>query len=790
MNQGDWATTTTVTGDTVAVKLRARKDADNWTVRSAEGLLTTVPETRLSPLSEPPFAFRFLSLASERTARSVRLCLLCREECEQAFECNACGQGWCSERCRDLALSAGHTSLCALQCTTATFKTPVSQGLRLITRSFPALPGGAGDVVRRICALGVFENSAGAYFTTNTPSRRAGFVNLQPLAALREFECDGDVVRGTQSTMREGLRMSVVCVSGMLEMRVCVPTLVLFAAYGGRMEMCEVQPLPTSRFVDHGIDRLKLDWRTSTFVVRVYDIVDGQVSTLLRSAKPVVLDAVWRAAMEEEFAAATEPGNVNLGATEWSPESCQLVDIDSVRTIEWRMRAASTEEEYMAATNTAIDALNVTLSTAFVRMLQMEDVDFFLFPCHANSIVPRSQTHATFDTDVVPVRMTAPTEHQRRNLSTYAQWFQTRCDLLERCGPGVVVIFEIRRCRFDARSKYFMAARHWSRDLLAPTTHTSSSTYERHVVQGKMDLCDVCHTASIRLLRCSNCKRARYCSRTCQKAHWSAHRTACAAMVRERRAATLIQARARGARARRVRVSGRWARSAVVVQAAWRGARQRRHGHLALLLRAMQPWLPSARAAGEAMVLAFWQSKTEADANQQGVHRVDCALLRIGLPPLRALRCNPCDATHDLGSQIDTIRQGRWRSGAIHWSEKDHELTRQAPLLAGVAPAGHSRPWMYSGEPTTSQRRRARQRRRLVTATTPSDAATATAPRVPDPDEDTCVICLDRPRTHGLLHVGAASTMHLCVCEECAATLGSACPLCRQTIAMCVRVHN
>jgi hypothetical protein len=792
MNVGDSATTTTDKGRTVVVKLRARAGPRHWAVRRADGFEFVSPEEALRLLPEPPFAFRFMSERSDRNPPFVRRCLLCRDECERVFACDTCNQSWCSERCRDAACSAGHAALCAMRCATTLVSSPVSEDLRIVVRSFPTPSGSAKDAVRQICALGLFKHTAGVYFSTETGARRAGFINLQPLASLRVFQCNGDDVCGMQSTIRDGLHMALRCVAGILEMRICAPSIVLFAVHGGRMEMCYLQAPPTTRFIDHGIDRMKLDWRASTLDARVYDASSGEVGALLRFADPIVFDDPWRAEVEQEFAAETGASNVNLGATEWSPESCQLIDPDSAHAIDRRMQAAATEKEYMAATNNAVDALNMSLSLCFLQMLQMDNVDFFLFSCDAEHLLARSQRHAALDVDVVPVRMNAGTKHQRSFPEVYEKWLRLRSNLIENCGPGVVVVFEICRSRFDGRAKYFTTARHWGRDLLTPTMHEWSAIYERHVVQGKIDMCDACHTSSIRLLRCSHCKTTRYCSADCQRAHWPSHRTVC----RVRRAGAItIQACARGRSARRASLRDRCARAAIVVQSTWRGARQRRRGLLASVLRASCPSVSDPKAAAAAMVLSFWRSKTEADAIRQGARDMERALRHLGLPPLRDLRRNPCDATHDMEREISVIRRDRWRNGAIHWSETEERLAAHAPLLVGVSPPNHPRPWMYSGEATKSQRRRTRQRRRLAATSTSAHNSPVVEPNVnatlhEPSDGGTCVICLDRPRTHGLLHDGSAWTMHLCVCAECAPPVGSPCPMCRQTIIRHVRVHD
>jgi len=45
------------------------------------------------------------------------------------------------------------------------------------------------------------------------------------------------------------------------------------------------------------------------------------------------------------------------------------------------------------------------------------------------------------------------------------------------------------------------------------------------IVSSTKNVCSVCR--SVALYRCSSCKTAIYCSETCQKSHWKAHRTMC-----------------------------------------------------------------------------------------------------------------------------------------------------------------------------------------------------------------------------------------------------------------------
>ncbi|KAL6760614.1 hypothetical protein V8C86DRAFT_3132415 [Haematococcus lacustris] len=62
--------------------------------------------------------------------------------------------------------------------------------------------------------------------------------------------------------------------------------------------------------------------------------------------------------------------------------------------------------------------------------------------------------------------------------------------------------------------------------------------------------------------------------------------------------------------------------------------------------------------------------------------------------------------------------------------------------------------------------------------------ASPSAPTLTEEEDNqlSCVVCLSAPRAVGLLH---GSTVHKCVCRECAARIKAGtmlCPLCRQTV--------
>ncbi|PNW71186.1 hypothetical protein CHLRE_16g694202v5 [Chlamydomonas reinhardtii] len=50
-------------------------------------------------------------------------------------------------------------------------------------------------------------------------------------------------------------------------------------------------------------------------------------------------------------------------------------------------------------------------------------------------------------------------------------------------------------------------------------------------------ICHACHMPSTRMMRCGSCREARYCSRDCQRKHWSAeHKASCAGRKEQEKA--------------------------------------------------------------------------------------------------------------------------------------------------------------------------------------------------------------------------------------------------------------
>ena len=59
--------------------------------------------------------------------------------------------------------------------------------------------------------------------------------------------------------------------------------------------------------------------------------------------------------------------------------------------------------------------------------------------------------------------------------------------------------------------------------------------------------------------------------------------------------------------------------------------------------------------------------------------------------------------------------------------------------------------------------------------------------------DDPCIICYERVRNAGLMHVERADTAHMCSCFECAQTLKqnkSKCPMCRQSISSVIKIFR
>ena len=41
------------------------------------------------------------------------------------------------------------------------------------------------------------------------------------------------------------------------------------------------------------------------------------------------------------------------------------------------------------------------------------------------------------------------------------------------------------------------------------------------------EMCDNCNATGVKLMNCSRCSSAKYCSKECQRVHYSEHRTIC-----------------------------------------------------------------------------------------------------------------------------------------------------------------------------------------------------------------------------------------------------------------------
>ena len=57
----------------------------------------------------------------------------------------------------------------------------------------------------------------------------------------------------------------------------------------------------------------------------------------------------------------------------------------------------------------------------------------------------------------------------------------------------------------------------------------------------RQKVCDWCQQASPRLLRCTGCRRARYCGKACSTAAWKTHKKACKAEQRRLKSAAAAE---------------------------------------------------------------------------------------------------------------------------------------------------------------------------------------------------------------------------------------------------------
>ena len=194
------------------------------------------------------------------------------------------------------------------------------------------------DAIRRFCMYGVNSTCAGLYFTTNTPSNRAAFINLQPLIGIytsNELKLlrDGEELSTQQfvsvrhRVLKEAFKLATAGISATLEMVVCSPSVHMFVVLDTVVEVAEFICKPTQKTERSGITRMLLNWHECDTFARVYTIADGAdgtgVGSLCRSSVPTVISQAWmdemRAMIDDvSVANAEQPHNVNLGASEWS----------------------------------------------------------------------------------------------------------------------------------------------------------------------------------------------------------------------------------------------------------------------------------------------------------------------------------------------------------------------------------------------------------------------------------------------------------------------------------------
>ncbi|GFH20240.1 ANK_REP_REGION domain-containing protein [Haematococcus lacustris] len=112
------------------------------------------------------------------------------------------------------------------------------------------------------------------------------------------------------------------------------------------------------------------------------------------------------------------------------------------------------------------------------------------------------------------------------------------------------------------------------------------------------------------------------------------------------------------------------------------------------------------------------------------------------------------------------------------------------PLASPAAPAGSPGP---SGPPAGPTPQTQPSLAYADLPAPPGKLVEPSAPTLTDEDDDSqpaCVICWSAPREVGLLH---GSSVHKCVCRECAAGMKAGitpCPLCRQTVERVLNVFE
>ncbi|KAJ9532232.1 hypothetical protein QJQ45_003874 [Haematococcus lacustris] len=130
-------------------------------------------------------------------------------------------------------------------------------------------------------------------------------------------------------------------------------------------------------------------------------------------------------------------------------------------------------------------------------------------------------------------------------------------------------------------------------------------------------------------------------------------------------------------------------------------------------------------------------------------------------------------------------QQGHGQEG--HAQSPPPRAPAPPPVTSGPQGASPSAPAGSSGHSPAPSRPTPRTQPSLTYAdlvAPPGKWVEPSAPTLPDEEDSqlACVVCLSAPRAVGLLH---GSTVHKCVCRECAASMKAGitlCPLCRQTV--------
>lgn len=548
-----------------------KKHDDGWWDVVVNHEILRVKEDEMGEmLPHAPLLFKFSTNNSKPPPFMV--CMLCRSKIEETFGCETCGQAWCSNECRAIAAKSGHTVLCSAHLvqirTNAVHPRDPLQKTAVMTRSFPAFADPM-EGIRQISMLGIDDKCAGAYFSTNTPSCRAGFINLQPLLsdyASKQLndrdittydECirfKNDLIAIKQRVMDEAFLLTSSTISNILEMVICSPSVCLFVGHGDYsndksfVEVVEIVCKPSQKVIESGITCMNLSWVDCDIFTRVYNITDRRgsrpalIGSLCRGQSPSIFTQEWVGRLRTRLNKAVKQ-HVNLGANEWSQETVQLADSSDVHSLLTSLDKATSKEEYKKVLQSSgmINVLEATLGSIAADMFHMEDVDFFLFPIRAENILSISQQHAIMNQTVHPVRMASPSEHQKKFPDTYAD-MKKHADELLGDRTGFVVLFEIH-----GRYGYVWTLKFWSVENLKNLLHDRSAQFERVAIQGRLEVCALCGKVGARM-RCSRCKSAKYCSAACQRKDWKSHKPICERLIHHRRAlgALRIQRLSRG----------------------------------------------------------------------------------------------------------------------------------------------------------------------------------------------------------------------------------------------------